>query len=120
MLPETPQSDINDILDKIKPIAITNNPQPTPINPTQINPTQINPTVPTEPTPTWVPPIPIWTESTPTNINPPIPQYNPNPQTEESHLIPEIFTDSNISTPIHDNHYKHGFKNVQKNYIIKL
>ena len=50
--PESPQFNINDILDKIKPIAITNNPQPTPINPTQINPTQINPTVPTEPTPT--------------------------------------------------------------------
>ena len=42
LLPETPQFNINDILDKIKPIAITNNPQPNQINPTQITPTQLN------------------------------------------------------------------------------
>ena len=116
--PESPQFNINDILDKIKPI--TNNPQPNPINP---NP--INPTIPIETTPNRVPRYPISTEPTPTNINPPInpqggslapsggyPQYNPNPQTDQSH--PEILIDSNITTPTYENDLKHRFKERAK------
>ena len=43
------------------------------------------------------------------------PQYNPNPQTDQSHPIPpEILIDSNITTPTHDNHLKHRFKERAK------
>ncbi len=50
-------------------------------------------------------------------INPvipePIPQYVPNPQSDQSNPIPpDILIDSNISTPIHNKHMAH--KNLKK------
>jgi hypothetical protein len=51
-------------------------------------------------------------------INPvipePIPQYVPNPQSDQSHPIPpDIIIDSNISTPIHNKHMAHkNLKNI--------
>ena len=54
------------------------------------------------------------TEPTPSNINPPIPQYNPKPQTDQSHPIPELLIDSNIWTPSHDKHLQYRFKERAK------
>lgn len=69
--------------------------------------------IPTNPINTKTPPI---SQGDVKPINPvisePIPQYVPNPQTDQSHPIPpEIIMDSNIDSSIHNKHMHH--KNLQ-------
>jgi hypothetical protein len=100
-IPEIPQFNVNDILDRLQketpPITTYTTVPPKPTEPIKTSPIKTSPIL----------------INPSNNVNPPI-RYQPNPQSDQSHPIPpELLIDSSISIPIHNKHLQHK-QNIQQ------